>query len=328
MSIVTDASAAVAPVAAVSPVAGAVAAPQAPAAVLMVRPHHFRANLVECADNRFMTAPTVAPSEHARRAFDEVTVMAEGLRGLGVMVELVEDEGTATPDAVFPNNWFTTHADGTLVTYPMMAPTRRLERRADVVGLLAERYVVTRTLDLSSSEAQGRFLEGTGVLVLDHVHRISYVGRSDRTDDLLLQRFCAELGHRPVAFDTADRAGAPVYHTNVLMNVGADLALVGTPVIAPDDRAAVLDSLRGTGHEVVELTMEQLEEFAGNALEVQGADSRHLVMSARGVRSLTPGQRATIERHVPLHAVDIPTIEHAGGSARCMLAGIHLAPQV
>lgn len=302
-------------------------AQQAPAAVLMVRPHHFRANLEECADNRFMSAPVTSAPEHARRAFDEVTAMAEGLRGLGVAVELVEDRGTATPDSVFPNNWFTTHADGTVVTYPMMAPTRRLERRHDVLTLLQERYEVTRRLDLSPAELAGHHLEGTGVLVLDHVNHVAYVGRSDRTDEVVLQRFCTELGYWPVVFDTADRAGAPIYHTNVLMNVGADLALIGTPVLADRDRRHVLGALRDTGHEVVELAEEQLEEFAGNALEVQGAHSRHLVMSARGVRALTTAQRDAIERHVPLHAVDIPTIEHAGGSARCMLAGIHLAPR-
>ena len=297
---------------------------QAPAAVLMVRPHHFRPNVEECPDNHFMSLPTLTPTEHARRAFDEVTAMAEGLRALGVEVDLVDDIGTVTPDSVFPNNWFTTHADGTVVTYPMMAPSRRLERRVDVLDLLHDRYAVRRVLDLSEAERTGRHLEGTGVLVLDHVHRVAYVGRSDRTDETVLQRFSEEFGYAVVLFDTADRTGSPIYHTNVLMNVGTDLALVGTPVIAPADRPRVLDSLRDTGHEVVELTMEQLEDFAGNALEVQGSQSRHLVMSARGVGSLTAAQRATIERRVPLHAVDIPTIEHAGGSARCMLAGIHL----
>ena len=146
---------------------------QAPAAVLMVRPHHFRPNVEECPDNHFMSLPTLTPTEHARRAFDEVTAMAEGLRALGVEVELVDDIGTVTPDSVFPNNWFTTHADGTVVTYPMMAPSRRLERRVDVLDLLHDRYAVRRVLDLSEAERIGRHLEGTGVLALDHVHRVA-----------------------------------------------------------------------------------------------------------------------------------------------------------
>jgi hypothetical protein len=167
---------------------------QAPAAVLMVRPHHFRPNVEECPDNHFMSLPTLTPTEHARRAFDEVTAMAEGLRALGVEVELVDDIGTVTPDSVFPNNWFTTHADGTVVTYPMMAPSRRLERRVDVLDLLHDRYAVRRVLDLSEAERTGRHLEGTGVLVLDHVHRVAYVGRSDRTDETVLQRFSRSSG--------------------------------------------------------------------------------------------------------------------------------------
>jgi hypothetical protein len=183
---------------------------QAPAAVLMVRPHHFRPNVEECPDNHFMSLPTLTPTEHARRAFDEVTAMAEGLRALGVEVELVDDIGTVTPDSVFPNNWFTTHADGTVVTYPMMAPSRRLERRVDVLDLLHDRYAVRRVLDLSEAERIGRHLEGTGVLVLDHVHRVAYVGRSDRTDETVLQRFSEEFGYAVVLFDTADRTGSPI----------------------------------------------------------------------------------------------------------------------
>ena len=166
------------------------------------------------------------------------------------------------------------------------------------------------------------------MLVLDHVHRVAYVGRSDRTDETVLQRFSEEFGYAVVLFDTADRTGSPIYHTNVLMNVGTDLALVGTPVIAPADRPRVLDSLRDTGHEVVELTMEQLEDFAGNALEVQGSPvpaSGH-VGAGRGL--LTAAQRATIERRVPSTPSTSPrSSTPAGPPAACSPASISRAAE-
>lgn len=300
------------------------AAQQAPAAVVMVRPHHFTPNPETLVDNEFMSVPDAAPEEVARAAYREVTVMAEQLRAAGVEVHLVEDTGRATPDSVFPNNWFTTHPDGSLVLYPMRSPVRRWERRADVVGMLYGRYRIARTRDYSAWEEVGRYLEGTGVMVLDHVHRIAYVCRSGRADERLLELFCAEHDYRPVVFDATDSEGVPIYHTNVMMAVGTRVAIVALETVRDTtQRARLVHELEQSGREVVSITEAQMGEFAGNALEVLAGGSPLLVMSARGWRSLDRDQRRRLESHHEVLPVEVPTIEHAGGSARCMLAGIH-----
>lgn len=304
---------------------GAATSPgQAPAAVVMVRPHHFTPNPQTLVDNEFMSVPDAAPDEVARAAYAEVTTMAGRLVEEGVQVHLVEDTGRSTPDSVFPNNWFTTHADGSLVLYPMRSPVRRWERRADVVGALYGHYAISRTRDYSAWEEVGRYLEGTGVMVLDHVGRIAYVCRSGRADERLLELFCAEHGYRPVVFDATDRAGVPVYHTNVMMAVGTEVAVVALETVRDlTQRARLVHELEQSGREVVSITEEQMGEFAGNALEVRAGDHPLLVISSRGWRSLDRGQRRRLEAAHAVLPVDVPTIEHAGGSARCMLAGIH-----
>lgn len=199
-----------------------------------------------------------------------------------------DDEGTATPDSVFPNNWLSTHADGTLVLYPMYAANRRAERRADMVAHLREHYAVERVVDCSGAEREGRFLEGTGAMVLDHVTGIAYACRSRRLDPSLFETVCADLGYASVLFEASDPDGVPVYHTNVLMSVGTELALVGAEMIRDaDQRTRVLESLRRSGREVLELTEPQVHGFLGNCLEVLG-EERLLVMSAQAAAQLTP----------------------------------------
>lgn len=298
---------------------------QAPAHVLLVRPHHFRPNPQTAVDNAFQRPPAAGPGLVAALARAEVDALAETLAGAGVGVRVVEDEGTATPDSVFPNNWFSTHADGTVVLYPMCAPNRRAERRADVLEDLRDRFLVSRLLDLSAHEREGRFLEGTGAMVIDHLGGIAYACRSRRLDPGLFSLVCRELGLRPLLVDASDAHGVPVYHTNVLMSVGTEVALVGSGMIRePADRARVLGALRASGRDVVELTEKQVRGFAGNCLEVAGREGRALVMSRRAERLLTPAQRRRIEAACPLLPVAVPTIEAAGGSVRCMIAGIHL----
>lgn len=300
---------------------------QAPPAVVMVRPHLFAPNLADCGDNTYMSVPSGSEREVAQAAYAEVTTMAERLGDRGVRVHLFEDTGRLTPDSVFPNNWFTTHDDGTVTLYPMKARSRRGERRTDIVDALRESYAVSRVRDYSSWERAGRYLEGTGVLVLDHDTKVAYVCRSRRVNEGLLRRFCSDHGYRAVLFDAVDRLGHPIYHTNVMMAVGTDIALVCMDAIASDlDRRVVRDELEAAGRHVVTLTHEQVGEFAGNALEVRGASAPLLVMSARGWRSLRRREKAAVESWVDVLTVDVPTIEHSGGSARCMLAGVHLPP--
>lgn len=301
---------------------------QSPGAVVMVRPHHFTPNPQTAADNAFQTDPADVDAtrvELAARAFDEVTRAAEALRAGGVTVHLVDDERTDRPDGVFPNNWFSTHADGRVVLYPMHSPNRRSERRTDVVGLLRERYLVTEVLDHSPLERRGIVVEGTGALVLDHVERVAYVALSHRADRAAVARVCSDLGHEPLTFTATDATGVPIYHTNVMMSVASRFALVGLESIeSTSERRRVAERLSASGREVVALTRVQLGEFAGNALELQGADGPVLAISARGWASLTPTQRRTISRHARPLPLEVPTIELAGGSVRCMLAGVHL----
>jgi hypothetical protein len=296
----------------------------------MVRPHRFRPNAETAADNAFQQmAVDVEKDVVARQAFDEVSQVAQGLQAHGVRVHLFDDDGSRdTPDAVFPNNWFSTHAGGSVVLYPMKAINRRRERRADVIELLKSGYRVQELLDYSALEHDGRFLEGTGAMVLDHLHRLAYTALSGRADRLLLERVCTRLGYEAVAFETQGPAGQPVYHTNVLMCVATGFALVGFDAFRDAaDAARVRQRLHDGGREVIALSPAQIEAFAGNAIELSGREGRVLALSQRAFDSLQPDQRARIERTARLLPFAVPTIERAGGSVRCMIAGIHLRPR-
>lgn len=297
-----------------------------PTDVIMVRPHHFRPNPWTAGDNGFQaTDPSRSSAEVAADAYAEVGAVAEALRTEGVYVTLFDDEGDTLPDSVFPNNWFSTHSDGRVVLYPMFSPNRRGERRADVLDVLRADYCVSRVVDYSTWESQQMYLEGTGAMVLDHVTRIAYIARSHRADDRAVSRVCADLGYEPVVFATTDRRGVPIYHTNVMMCVASTFALVGLDTILdPAERALVTRRLEGSGRTVVPLTQEQIDNFAGNALELHGAGGPVLVMSQRARDSLTAEQVAVIESHARIRSVPIPTIELAGGSVRCMIAEVHL----
>lgn len=300
---------------------------QAPSAVVMVRPHHFTVNTETAADNRFQLS-TDWSDELASRAFDEITLAAETLESHGVTVHLFEDSGTETPDSVFPNNWFSTHAGGHIAIYPMKAPSRRRERRSDVIEMLKQNYRVQDVIDYSGLEPDGIFLEGTGAMVLDHIDRVAYAARSDRTDPIALERFCTHFNFEPMVFDARDGDGVPIYHTNVLMCVATGFAVIGTGMITDARRRnEVVARLQRSGRGIVHLSNAQIDSFAGNAIELQGKESRILALSTTALAALGDDQRATIEADDRIVALDIPTIERAGGSVRCTLAGIHLTPR-
>ena len=301
---------------------------QAPAAVVMVRPHRFHPNPQTAADNAFQRIEAHrAAAELAAAAFEEATQAAATLQAHGVRVHLFDDDGSRdTPDSVFPNNWFSTHPGGHVALYPMHSPNRRRERRADVIEMLKTEYRVQDVIDYSGLEPDGLYLEGTGAMVLDHVMRVAYTARSNRADAVALERFCTHFNFEPMAFDTADAAGRSIYHTNVLMCVATEFAMVGFDLITdPKRRDEVRARLEESGREVIALDARQIGEFAGNALELSGSQGRLLAMSARAAASLSKPQRQVIDRSARVLPLSVPTIELAGGSVRCMLAGIHLA---
>ena len=241
-------------------------------------------------------------------------------------VQVVEDTPLPEkPDAVFPNNWLSTHHDGRVALYPMFSPARRRERRMEVIDELRRHYRVTDVIDYSAAENAGHHLEGTGTLVLDHANKIAYVSLSKRAHAETLARFCADFGYEAVTFASVGDDGRPIYHTNVMMCVGSAFALVGLEMIPdPIERATVRARLESTGKEVIELNREQIANFAGNALELHNQKEKLLVLSTRALPTFSPNERRKIERHARPVPLDLPTIELAGGSARCMLATIHL----
>ena len=304
---------------------------QAPTAVVMVRPHRFRVNPQTLADNAFQTLPTgeLASDAIAAAARQEFDSVVDQLCAAGITVHVFDDFGQLdTPDSVFPNNWFSTHHGGRIAIYPMYAPNRRRERRADVIDLLKSTYRVQEVIDYSGLEYDDLFLEGTGAMVLDHAERLAYVANSHRADPVILERFCTAFGYEPMAFPTAGPDGRAVHHTNVMMGIASEYVLICLDAISePKRRDQVAQRLADSGRAVLELSFDQVADFAGNTIELTGTNGRVLALSARAAGALTDAQRAVIEESATLLPLGIPTIERAGGSVRCMIAGVHLTPR-
>ena len=300
---------------------------QSAQAVLMVRPAHFGWNPETADSNRFQHA--AAGTGEAVAAAREFDTLAMRLADAGVEVVVAEDSAEPVkPDACFPNNWVTFHADGSVVLYPMMAPSRRAERRREPIADVERAgYRVARTIDLSRLEQRGEFLEGTGSLVLDRQSRIAFACHSPRTTPAALAEFSATLGYRVVAFDALGPDGRPAYHTNVLMAIGDGMAVVCSAAI-PDAarRAAVMTELADSGHDVIDIDVAEMGQFAGNLLALRARDGgARIALSECAWQALAPDKRRRLERHGGIVASPIPTIERlGGGSVRCMLAEIFL----
>jgi len=298
--------------------------------VLMVRPAAFASNPLTAKSNRFQGRSRMDPDAQQAAALKEFDDLVQVLRDAGIQVIVVEDAPEPhTPDSIFPNNWISLHADGRVVLYPMEAENRRTERRADVLEHLSDELglLVSEVVDLTGHEDSGHFLEGTGSLVLDRVNRIAYACLSSRTQLDPLGDFAQRMDYNVVAFDAVDRDGVPIYHTNVLMNVGEKLAVIcDEAIVREDQREAVLSQLRNTGHDVMSLSYAQLEAFAGNMLELRNMSNERVVaMSQRAFDSLGNDQLERLNANGRIVCASIDTIElSAGGSVRCMLAEVHL----
>jgi hypothetical protein len=301
--------------------------------VLLVRPASFYANPETIASNAFQSVGSesrAATLAAAQREFDDAV---RTLTDAGVRVAvLAADAAADTPDAVFPNNWFSTHDDGTLVLYPMAAANRRRERQPQRLTELArtEGWRVQRTLDLTQYEQQAEYLEGTGSLVLERTHRIAYATLSARTSATVLNAFCRALDYRAISFRSRDRSGQPVYHTNVLMSVGPTLAILCSALFArAADARAVSDQLQGDGKQLLDLSSEQIDQLAGNVLFLDGGSAGPvLAVSTRAWQALSAAQRKLVELHARPALCSIDTIERCGGGGiRCMIAEIFLPRQ-
>ena len=294
-------------------------------AYLMIRPACFGYNIETAASNAYQHMPEPKEmaeiQDNARKEFDGL-VAALKANKVDVMVLDDRDEPPKTC-AVFPNNWFSTHEEGKLVLYPMLSTNRRLERTPEVLAALKENFEVREVLDLTSFEKKGQYLEGTGSLVLDRDHKVAYACLSPRTHIAPLQQWAVEMAYELVPFRAVDAARQPIYHTNVMMWVGSKMAGISLESISnAAERNNVRQRLLQTGHQLVEFSLEQLNRFCGNMLEVQNKHGHSmLVMSEAALQVLTPTQKGLIEKNAKIISAPLSTIESiGGGSARCMIA--------
>ncbi|BAU54727.1 citrulline utilization hydrolase CtlX [Mucilaginibacter gotjawali] len=295
--------------------------------ILMIRPVNFGFNEETAGSNAFQKRNTDKNSanEQAQWEFDG---MVNILRENGVDVTVVDDTPDPyTPDSIFPNNWISFHHDGDIFLYPMQAENRRLERREDIIAQLEDVFEVKHITDLSGFEQESKFLEGTGSMVLDRVSKIAYACISPRTDREVLALFCEQAGYKEVSFHAYDEYHMAIYHTNVLMCIGSGFAVICLDSITDsDEKNAVTSILKLTHKEIISISFEQMNQFAGNMLEVKNKDGETLiVMSQNAFNALDDEQKGALEKYGKLVYADINTIEtNGGGSARCMMAEVHL----
>ena len=295
--------------------------------ILMIRPVNFGFN-EETAESNAFQKHNVSDNNVQQKALSEFDAMVNTLRDSGVDVTVIDDTTMPhTPDSIFPNNWVSFHEDGSVFLYPMQAENRRLERREDIILQLEDCFIVKHVIDLSHFEHENKFLEGTGSMVLDRENRIIYACISPRTDKTVLDVFCEQNNFTAICFDAFDEHGKPIYHTNVLMCVGTKFVVVCMDSISnPHEKVMVMDSFKSNHKEIIEISIEQMNWFAGNMLEVKNISGESLiVMSKNAYRSLYEEQKTALKKYGKLIYTDIDTIEtNGGGSTRCMMAEVYL----
>ncbi len=298
--------------------------------VLMIEPVAFGYNAQTAENNYFQV--NVQNDDTQKKALAEFNAFAAKLEEKGVNVVKVQDTPEPhTPDSIFPNNWVSFHRDGKVILYPMFAPNRRVERRQDVLKAVENQgFKIERVVDVSHFEEEGKYLEGTGSMIFDHTNKIAYGSVSLRLDEGLFRKFCAENGYEPVVFHSYQNAGEerlPIYHTNVMMCVADRFVVICLDCIDNEiEREKVQEVIKSTGKELIEISEEQLQNFAGNMLQVHNSDGKtFLVMSQTAFSSLSDEQISRIEKYSEIISADLNTIEvNGGGSARCMLAEVFL----
>ena len=295
----------------------------------MVRPAAFGANEETAATNFFQSTDTKTdPQSIQQAALKEFDNMVELLRQHEINVLVIDDTPTPVkPSAVFPNNWLSTSPEGIISVFPLYAPNRRAEKRDDILKMLAEKFVVKDLQDWSEFEVEGKFLEGTGSMVIDHENKVIYTCYSPRTDISVLEKFANANKYRAIIFFAVDNNGHPVYHTNVMMTLGENFAILCEEAIEEEwELIAVRQLLESSGHEVIRITKDQMHSFAGNMLQVKNSKGeKFLLMSQTAFDSLTEDQKEELSARSKLLPIPIPVIEKTeGGSVRCMIAEIFL----
>jgi hypothetical protein len=300
---------------------------QTTSTILMIRPVNFGFNEQTAGSNAFQNR-NAEQQQVQDKALKEFDGLVDVLRQNGVEVIVVDDTlEPHTPDSIFPNNWVSFHGDGTVFLYPMLAENRRLERREDIIMDLEDEFKIKHVIDLSRFEHEHKFLEGTGSMVLDRENKIAYACLSPRTDKDVMYLFCSQSGYKPVLFHAVDEKGMDIYHTNVLMCIGSKFAVICLDSIKDEDeKNSVTSILKLTHKDIINISFAQMNQFAGNMLELQNKSGDSLlVMSQNAYQSLTATQKTNLEKYCRIVYTDINTIENnGGGSARCMIAEIHL----
>lgn len=296
--------------------------------ILLVRPASFGFNHQTSESNAFQHSINESHAAIQQKVNEEFNGFVATLQAKGLNVIVADDtKNPIKPDAIFPNNWTSFHADGTVVLYPMFAPNRRLERRLDIIETLKKQFKVTAIIDLAVYESDYKFLEGTGSIVFDHDNKIAYACLSPRTHQELLLQLCHYINYTPHYFFAYDENGKEIYHTNVMMCIGEKFAVICLQSITSiNERHAVLTSLTKTGHEIIDISLEQMNHFAGNMLALQsGTGERLLALSQSAYDSLTLQQKEQLAKYCEFIPLPITTIETiGGGSARCMIAELFL----
>ena len=299
--------------------------------ILMVRPKAFGYNSETAESNAFQSFDNEVDTEEVKRkALAEFDRMVEKLRQHGIQVVVAEDsEEPEKPDAIFPNNWFSTQVGGTLYTFPMQSVTRRAELRPGILDMIGEKFSVNAMFDFSDKAESEKFLEGTGSMILDRIHKICYACLSPRTHEALLRDWCKISGYAPVIFNAVDGDNQAIYHTNVMMGLGEKYTVICLETVTnPSQRRMLIESFRNTDKDINEISIDQMNAFAGNVLEISNlAGQSFLAMSSRAKSALNEDQIKRIERHSKILDFEIPTIErYGGGSVRCMIAELFLDP--
>jgi hypothetical protein len=296
--------------------------------ILMIRPAAFGFNEETAVNNYFQSRSGTSKEELQQKAEQEFDKMVQTLRKHDIDVMVIDDtKEPPKPDSIFPNNWLSTSPDGIVSVFPMYAPSRRLEKRDDILKMLADEFVVKDVQDWSEFEAEGRFLEGTGSMLIDHDNKMIYAAISERTNISVLEKYAHTNGFQAIVFLATDKNGRPVYHTNVVMTLGENFAVLCEEAIDEEwELIAVRQLLESTGHSIIAITREQMHGFAGNMLELKNKKGENiLVLSQTAFDTLRKEQKQMLEAYARLLPVAVPTIEQVeGGSVRCMMAEIFL----